>query len=300
MKTFSFIINPIAGKLSLNGKIALIKENCKSINYQIFICNSKEKLTERAETEIKNRKVVVACGGDGTVNLIASVVVKNKGQMAVLPLGRGNDFALNIGISSYRDAFKALSEGTFESVKYLSLQFENKEKKVGLTCAGVGMLSLAAFRASKIPFLKGKPLYLLSALISILKLESYQYSFTIDGSSSKMQAIVIVVAASKFTGGGLPIAPNANSKRNKLNILIAKNISKVQALRLIIKVTTGSHIFDRAVDDAFGETFRIDTDTASEYGKYVYADGEYLGKTPVKISLGKHPLNVLVSNHNFT
>ncbi len=300
MKSFSFIINPISGKLSKRDKISLIKRNCTSISYQIFICDSKEELRLRAEKEIKNGKVAVACGGDGTVNTIASVAVKNGGIMAVLPMGRGNDFALSIGISTYEDAFNVLREGKITPMKYLSLQFENREEKVGLTCAGVGMLSLAAFRATKIPFLKGKPLYLLSALISLLKLESYQYSLTVDGSFTKVQAIIIVIAASKFTGGGLPIAPNVNLKRDRLNILVAKKISKLRAFSLILKVTKGSHIFDSAVENAFGKIFNIETDTTSEYGRYVYADGEYLGNTPVRISYGQDPLNVLASNQNST
>ena len=298
MKAFSFIINPIAGKLRLHDKINLIKKNCHSMDYQIFTCQSKEEVTVRAEKEIKNGKVVVACGGDGTVNAIASVVIKNNGLMAILPMGRGNDFALNIGISSYKDAFNVLRDGKIKSIKYLSLQFESKEAKVGLTCAGVGMLSLAAFRATKIPLLRGKLLYLLSAVISLLKLESYQYSLTVDGSSSKIQAIIVVIAAGKFTGGGLPIAPNVHMERDKLNILIAKKISKLRALELIFKVTSGSHIFDGAVKNAFGKIFKIETKTTNEYGRYVYADGEYLGNTPVKISIGKDPLNILVSNQN--
>ena len=181
-------------------------------------------------------------------------------------------------------------------VKYLTLDFENNRKGVGLTCAGVGMLSTAAFRATQIPILKGKLLYLTAAIISLIRLRTYVYKLKVDEKPLKFNSIIIVVAAGTYTGGGLPIAPEANTHKNKLNLLIANSIGKFKALGLIRKVITGSHLNDPAVESGFGQSFKIATDSPDKYGKYVYADGEYLGDTPVKISIGKKPLKVLASH----
>ena len=117
-----------------------------------------------------------------------------------------------------------------------------------------------------------------------------------DEKSLKFNSIIIVVAAGAYTGGGLPIAPEANTHKNKLNLLVANSIGKLKALGLIRKVITGSHLNDPDVESSFGKSFKITTDSSDKYGKYVYADGEYLGDTPVKISIGKEPLKVLASH----
>tara|TARA_B100000073_G_C23721503_1_gene567819 strand:- start:300 stop:1211 length:912 start_codon:yes stop_codon:yes gene_type:complete len=295
-KRASFIVNPLSGKLTQSEKVKILKRHFNAQNSEIIICNSPIETANKTRQEVKKGSLIVACGGDGTINLIASEVIRSKGIMAVCPMGRGNDFAKNIGITSFEEAANAFFEKKCVEVKYLTLNFENSRKGIGLTCAGVGMLSTAAFRATQIPILKGKLLYLTAAIISLFKLRAYIYKLKMDEKSLKLNSIIIVVAAGAYTGGGLPIAPEANAHKNKLNLLVANSIGKLKALGLIRKVITGNHLTDPAVESRFGQSFKITTDSADKYGKYVYADGEYLGDTPVKISIGKEPLKVLASH----
>ena len=295
-KRTSFIVNPLSGKLTQNEKVKILKRYFNAQNSEIIICNSRIETANKTRQEVKKGSLIVACGGDGTINLIASEVIRSKGIMAVCPMGRGNDFAKNIGITSFEKAANAFFEKKCGEVKYLTLNFENNCEGIGLTCAGVGMLSTAAFRATQIPILKGKLLYLTAAIISLFRLRTYVYKLKMDEKSLKFNSIIIVVAAGAYTGGGLPIAPEANAHKNKLNLLVANSIGKLKALGLIRKVITGNHLSDPAVESRFGQSFKITTDSADKYGKYVYADGEYLGDTPVKISIGKEPLKVLASH----
>ena len=295
-KRTSFIVNPLSGKLSQSEKVRILKRYFNAQNSEIIICNSSIETANKTRREVKKGSLIVACGGDGTINIIASEVIRSKGIMAVCPMGRGNDFAKNIGITSFEKAANAFFEKKYVEVKYLTLNFENNCEGIGLTCAGVGMLSTAAFRATQIPILKGKLLYLTAAIISLFKLRTYIYKLKMDEKSLKFDSIIIVVAAGAYTGGGLPIAPEANTHKNKLNLLVANSIGKLKALGLIRKVITGSHLNDPAVESRFGQSFKITTDSSDKYGKYVYADGEYLGDTPVKISIGKEPLKVLASH----
>ena len=295
-KRTSFIVNPLSGKLTQSEKVKILKRYFNAQNSEIIICNSPIETANKTRQEVKKGSLIVACGGDGTINLIASEVIRSKGIMAVCPMGRGNDFAKNIGITSFEKAANAFFEKKCGEVKYLTLNFENNCEGIGLTCAGVGMLSTAAFRATQIPILKGKLLYLTAAIISLFKLRAYIYKLKMDEKSLKFNSIIIVVAAGAYTGGGLPIAPEANAHKNKLNLLVANSIGKLKALGLIRKVITGNHLSDPAVESWFGQSFKITTDSADKYGKYVCADGEYLGDTPVKISIGKEPLKVLASH----
>ena len=56
-----------------------------------------------------------------------------------------------------------------------------------------------------------------------------------------------------------------------------------------LKVINNSNVINSHVSE-----FEINTQSSNSWAKLVYGDGEYLGTLPVKISIGKDPLNVLV------
>ena len=95
----------------------------------------------------KKDQIVVACGGDGTVNLVANQAINHNGIMTILPLGRGNDFAKFIGINSFNQFKRMLINSTILKCEYLDLNFKNS-KKICLTSAGVSNVR-KSLRASK-------------------------------------------------------------------------------------------------------------------------------------------------------
>ena len=78
----------------------------------------------------KKDQIVVACGGDGTVNLVANQAINHNGIMSILPLGRGNDFAKFIGINSIKQFKRMLINSTILKCEYLDLNFKNTKKFV--------------------------------------------------------------------------------------------------------------------------------------------------------------------------
>ena len=98
-KKFIFIINPKSGKLSKKKKIKLISD-CFPSNPDIVFAKDSQETSILSAEAFKKDQIVVACGGDGTVNLVANQAIIYDGIMSILPLGRGNDFAKFIGINS--------------------------------------------------------------------------------------------------------------------------------------------------------------------------------------------------------
>ena len=66
------------------------------------------------------------------------------------------------------------------------------------------------------------------------------------------------------------------------------------AVRLLIKVFSGSHIKHPSVSNTHTKSFQIDTNSTNKWSTIVSGDGEYLGELPVKISLGTKPLKLLI------
>ena len=298
-KKFIFIVNPKSGKLSKKKKIKLISDCFPSKPDIVFTKDSQETSILSAEA-FKKDQIVVACGGDGTVNLVANQAINHNGIMTILPLGRGNDFAKFIGINSFNQFKRMLINSTILKCEYLDLNFKNT-KKICLTSAGVGLLSEAAYRASKTPIFQGVLLYLIAALTSFINLKAHSYIVNFDKMKNLNEKLAILVAASTpFAGGGMHIAPDALKYENKVNLLYAKKVSRIQAIGLLSKVMSGKHLGHPKVNNFHVKNCIIETNDKNFWAPLVYGDGEHLGNLPVDIKKGQKRLKVLVVNNENT
>ena len=288
-----FLVNPVSGKISLKKKLNIISSIIRGTKGEILISNSLKDAADKAKKNINNKKVIVACGGDGLINIVAQEVILNNGVMAILPFGRGNDFANSLNINSPDDLQKTFMSPAIIKARYLLVSFNNYNK-ISLTCAGVGLLSEAAYRASKIPFLKGVLLYAIATIISLINLKNHKYEINYDSKVINEELLILAAAASQYTGGGMHIAPDAYKSKTKLNLLYARKVNHLNAISLLVGVLRGTHLSHDAVKNLHTQNIVITTKSKNAWANLVYGDGEYLGNLPVNIELGKNNLNVLV------
>ena len=298
-KKFIFIVNPKSGKLTKKKKIKLISD-CFPSNPDIVFAKDSQETSILSAEAFKKDQIVIACGGDGTVNLVANQAINHDGIMSIFPLGRGNDFAKFIGINSINQFKRMFINSTILKCEYLDLNFKNT-KKICLTSAGVGLLSEAAYRASKTPVFQGILLYLIAALTSFINLKAHSYIINFDKMKSLNEKLTILVAASTpFAGGGMHIAPDALKYENKINLLYAKKVSRIQAIGLLSKVMSGNHLGHPKVNNFHVKNCVIETNDKNFWAPLVYGDGEHLGNLPVDIKKGQKRLKVLVANNENT
>ena len=286
-----YIVNPISGKLSKKKKIRVIENIDPSTKPEIIFSQSLEDAGKKAQEFMLKKYLVVACGGDGFINTIAQKAIDCSCNMAILPFGRGNDFARSLDLDTLEKAIDAIRGRNFKSVRYLNVVFSGNSR-ISLTNAGVGLLSEASFRASQIPVLKGPLLYASAALISFINLKSHKYVVTTESQKMEMNNLILAGAASEYTGGGMYIAPDAKKFRDKLNLLFAKKLSRLQAVKLLIMVFSGRHIFHHAATNTHVRSVKIESLTSDKWSSIVSGDGEYLGELPVTIHLGKKALKI--------
>jgi diacylglycerol kinase family enzyme len=105
---YAFVINPNAGvKKKLNIETFIESNFPKSLSYDIIIWEYADDITPISNQIQQNQyQFVIACGGDGTVNMVASLLVHTKIALGILPLGSGNGLARSNGIPM--DLMKAL------------------------------------------------------------------------------------------------------------------------------------------------------------------------------------------------
>ena len=286
-----YLVNPISGKLSKKNKKRVIDNIDPGSKPEIYFSKSGEDAAKMAQEFMSKKYFVVACGGDGFINIIAQKAIDCSCNIAILPFGRGNDFARSLDLCTLGKAIDAIRGRKFKSVRYLNVVFSGNSR-ISLTNAGVGLLSEASFRASRIPLLKGSLLYAFAALISFINLKSHKYIVTTESQKMEMNNLILAGAASEYTGGGMYIAPDANKFRDKLNLLFAKRLSRLQAIKLLIMVFSGRHIFHHAVTNTHVRSVKIESLNSDKWSSIVSGDGEYLGELPVTIHLGKKALKI--------
>ena len=94
-----FIINPISGTGKQKGIENLIAKNLSNFDYTIVYTKESGSATEISRKAIEDKiDIVVAVGGDGTVNECAKAVIGTDTALGVIPCGSGNGFAYHIGM----------------------------------------------------------------------------------------------------------------------------------------------------------------------------------------------------------
>ena len=77
------------------------------------------------------------------------------------------------------------------NARYINVKFDNYSR-ISLTCAGMGLLSEAAFRASKIPILRGMPLYTIATLLSFINLKNHKYKISYNNNVVNKELLILV------------------------------------------------------------------------------------------------------------
>ena len=109
MTYIHFIINPISGSGKHNLAASYILQHFPASEYQIAVdyTNHKTHAVELTKAAVKqNPDYIVACGGDGTINEVASCLVNTRIILGIIPVGSGNGLASNLNIP--RDFKKAI------------------------------------------------------------------------------------------------------------------------------------------------------------------------------------------------
>ena len=133
-----------------------------------------------------------------------------------------------------------------------------------------------------------------STLISFILLKNHNYEISFENKVLNEDFLIIVGAASQFTGGGMKIAPDAFKRKEKINLLYSLSVNRIKALKLLLGVLLGTHLSQPEVKNMHIDDCKISTQSKNLWASLVYGDGEYLGKLPVNLSIGKKPLRVLV------
>jgi YegS/Rv2252/BmrU family lipid kinase len=232
-------------------------------------------------------ETVAALGGDGFIRPIAGVLAGGPGSLAVLPGGRGNDFARVLGIPAEPEAAARTAVEGHE--RMLDIAEVDGVPYIGI--ASLGFDSDANRIANEAKFIRGHLVYLYAALRAVAGWKPATFGITVDGDRHEVTGWSVGVANSKAYGGGMYAAPQAVLDDGLLDVVACATTSKLYFLRRVLpSVIKGTHLDDPHITALRGTEVSIESDRPFD----VYADGDPVGRTPATMRVQRRVLRVIV------
>jgi len=246
MIKYLFIVNPNARNKAIGKMWPKVEEEIlvRGMRHSTIYTQEPRHAEQIAREEAANYDVVVATGGDGTVNEVANGLYGTGTTFGVLPLGNGNDFANGILLDDdYLRSLDVLNEGkTLDLTVGIATADDEKRYFVNIADTGVGAtISLAAFTEAK--WLRGFLKYYYLALKGVLKYRLVKTRMQIDDQTPFECGLLIIAAGvgHRF-GAGFTILPDNYAFEQDFAICYANDIKKLKQIHLLNILKAGKHI----------------------------------------------------------
>jgi len=286
-RSFAFLVNPASGGGAAPAAVVPVARILRDAGCTVDVTYSPGPAACRdlVREAVGRGDVVVAVGGDGMVASLAGAVVEAGGVLGIVPSGRGNDFARQLGIGgSPDDVAETLLKAEPRRVDVIDV---DGRVVVGSVYAGVDSLaSELVDRAHRLPRSLQYPY---AAVRSIIEFRPSTYDVVVDGEAHRFEAFTVVVANSGYYGSGMHIAPDAVLDDGMLDVVVIRAASKLSLIRSMPKLYDGTH--DELEEVVVLRGREVSVSAADPV--LAYGDGERLGPLPVTASVRPTALRVL-------
>ena len=276
-----FIVNPISGK----GKKAKIVEMVKARGHKVVFTEYAGHAEELAREATED--IVVAVGGDGTVNEVARGIIGSDKTLGIIPCGSGDGLARHLGLShNIEKALRTIEEG-----KHKRMDAAEINGRLFFSVCGVGFDAVVSERFAN-HGKRGLASYVKLGLETLRSYVPERYSIEIDGDKIETEALLITVGNSNQWGNSAKIAPLADCCDGILDITIADKFGILELPSLALKLMTGRLHKSRKVHCYKGKAIRI---TRQSEGP-AHADGDWFSDSEVlDIKILPSALKVIVA-----
>lgn len=282
-----FIVNPISGGKKVHQSIVkLIDSQLDKQLYLPKICYTEYAghATKIAEDAVKNDvSIVVAIGGDGTVNEVGKALIHTKTSLGIIPTGSGNGLARELGIPM--NAAKAIESLNTPVSKIIDVCFANE---VPFFCtSGIGFDAHCAEIFSKT---KGRGM-MNYVKVGFAEFWKYQPLKCVFGANNYEVFSITFGNASQF-GNNAYITPTAVIDDGLIDCTIISPPTALQALPMIAQLFNGNIHSSELSENYRGIKFKVST----EENILIHYDGEplQLATNELIISISEKSLRVII------
>jgi len=280
VRAFTFLVNPTSGGGVAPAAAAAVARllEAAGATVQVIHTSSADVVPSVVSDAVARGDVVVSTGGDGMLSSIAGVVSRQGGTLGIVPAGRGNDFARQLGLSAAPDdVARVLLESEPRPVDLLEWRSADRSRIVaGSVYAGVDARSSEI--VDSVRWMPDRLQYPYAAVVGLATYRPGRYRVTVDGVTAEYDAATVVVANSGFYGKGMHIAPPATVDDGFLDVVVIGAKSRWQLIRKMPKVYDGSHVELDGIHVLRGKTVELQGQARAPIP--VGGDGEPMGVLP--------------------
>jgi len=194
---------------------------------------------QAARAADRGTDVVVACGGDGTLNEVVNGLDGRDVPLGVVPLGTANDFARQTGIPE--DADHAMDVILRRKPVRIDTASMNGRRFLNVSTGGVGAEATAEtpteFKASLGPLA-----YAITALRKLASNDVRHAAFSSAGFELDVDFMAFAVGSARVTGGGTMMTPDASVTDGLLDLCVIESMSRSDFAMISLAVKRGEHV----------------------------------------------------------
>ena len=286
-----FIINPISGKGNHNiGKTELEKHFPKEkFKIEVDYSNYKKHAISLTKKAIEcNPNYIVACGGDGTINEVASCLINTKIKLGIIPVGSGNGLASNLNIpKEIEKASEIIRNGNIQTIDVGQVNEHYFFSNMGI---GIDAHIIKKYETYNRRTLVA---YLKASILSSFQFKPIQTILAFNNQIINSSSFLLFVSNSNEMGYGMSLTPKASLQDGWLDLVIVPklgfkdklNLGMYVLLNKIEKFTKAQHTLIQ----------KLSIEIPSNIGTDIQIDGEYhnVRTNKINVSIIKNGLEIL-------
>lgn len=286
-----FVVNPRAnnGRALMYWAAVRSELDSRGVSYQVAFSRDGDDVERLArQAACAGSTLVAGVGGDGTLSRVAGALAGTETVLGVLPAGTGNDFARFLKIPpAPAAACVVLLQGDDQPI-----DIGRYNGRIFLNVIGAGLDAAVVTEANRLKRIFGSLSYLAALVSQLLFYRPCTLKITMD----ERQVIIITrawlvsVANGRYYGGGMEIAPQADSGDGLADVVVVGRMHRLKFLAAFPAVYSGKHISLPQVHFYRAGKVCVESDRSLP----VHTDGDLTGSLPFCITMERQALRVRV------
>lgn len=301
------IANPASGggRTGKHWSVTAGRLRAAGLEFDAALTSGPGHATEIAREAVREgRGLIVAAGGDGTINEVANGFFEAGEQVAgstrlgVLPTGSGGDFRRSFGIPLDLDAAaRILAAGRSRRIDAGRVTFARAGGGTGVrhfvnvADAGIGGYVVDRFNRRR-KLLGGPATFSLVALGAFFRYRNQPLRVDVDGEVTEQVSQQVVIANCRWYGGGMQVAPAAEPDDGLFEVITVGDTSFAENLRGLAKIRNGTHLQPGNLKYRARRGRRVEV--SSPQSVLVDLDGEQPGRLPAVFEIQPGALELVV------
>jgi diacylglycerol kinase (ATP) len=248
------IFNPVAGQNQAGRLAPLLQSRLNGVGAVHWSATTRPGDARRLACEAVQAggSVIIAAGGDGTVNEIVNGLMTTRDRhslpaLAIFPIGSANDIASALGITNIDESLAHLGNGARRRIDIGQVTDATGWSHYFCMSAGIGIVASVAEERNHIPYLRGSSLYFAAAVRTILRpLQLLDLELGFDGGEQEKVSVGALLANNSPRSGGFTLAPDADMSDGALDILAlrerGRKLTTLRLVQLLLAVRAGTHL----------------------------------------------------------